>query len=206
MVSFDGRERERDRERQKQRQRQRERSNRANCTYKIVVEMYIATVLLQASTQSIRNKHFVHTIFDFFAPEFCTCYVVCVQLYLSKCAIMVLYVLYVCAVCAYVRIQAGNQREEALLSKEAFNAEMGGVLFSLTADGAAAARARELAGVPLIAAELRKRWCVFWRGARVGGATAAISFLLCKERSRAGGGARTARILLLCKEPVALAV
>lgn len=50
------------------------------------------------------------------------------------------------------------EESQALLSKEAFNAEMGGVLFSLTADGAAAARARELAGVPLIAPELRKRW------------------------------------------------
>ncbi|CAM9185552.1 unnamed protein product, partial [Hapterophycus canaliculatus] len=47
-----------------------------------------------------------------------------------------------------------------LLSKRAFNAEMGDVLFSLTADGATAARARELAGVPFIEADLRKRWCV----------------------------------------------
>ena len=37
---------------------------------------------------------------------------------------------------------------------------MGDVLFSLTADGSAAARARELAGVPLMAADLRKKWCV----------------------------------------------
>lgn len=37
---------------------------------------------------------------------------------------------------------------------------MGDILFSLTADGSAAARARELAGVPLMAADLRKKWYV----------------------------------------------
>ncbi|CAB1109817.1 unnamed protein product [Ectocarpus sp. CCAP 1310/34] len=51
-----------------------------------------------------------------------------------------------------------------LLSKRAFNAEMGNVLFSLTADGSAAARARELAGVPLMAADLRKKWANEGRG------------------------------------------
>ncbi|CAM9205580.1 unnamed protein product, partial [Ectocarpus sp. 8 AP-2014] len=56
-----------------------------------------------------------------------------------------------------------------LLSKRAFNAEMGDVLFSLTADGSAAARARELAGVPLMAADLRKKWAKEGRG---GGAEA----------------------------------
>ncbi|CAM9294068.1 unnamed protein product, partial [Ectocarpus sp. 6 AP-2014] len=56
-----------------------------------------------------------------------------------------------------------------LLSKRAFHAEMGDVLFSLTADGSAAARARELAGVPLMAADLRKKWAKEGRG---GGAEA----------------------------------
>lgn len=53
-----------------------------------------------------------------------------------------------------------GEEHQALVSKEVFNSEMGDVLFSLTADGAVAARARELAGVPLIAAELRKNWWV----------------------------------------------
>ncbi|CAN0160391.1 unnamed protein product [Pylaiella littoralis] len=52
-----------------------------------------------------------------------------------------------------------------LLSKRAFHAEMGNILFSLTADGATAARARELAGIPLIAADLRKKWQVEGGGA-----------------------------------------
>lgn len=68
--------------------------------------------------------------------------------------------------------QAGARdrgRQEALVSKEAFNAEMGDLLFSLTADGAVAARARELAGVPLMAAELRRKWCVPLADGRVPG-------------------------------------
>lgn len=39
---------------------------------------------------------------------------------------------------------------QVLLSKEAFMAEFGNVLFSLTADATAASRAKQLAGVSLI--------------------------------------------------------